>query len=176
MKKRILFLSALLLNVATTTMVLQAAKEFNLTKNKNNQSLKIGDKLNLNSSTEFTKTNDDIWYKTIKVGSGKPAYKGESLTVHYDGWSLVTKMNDKKQTEYFVGSKFDSSRDRNQAFTFKLGMRQVISGWDKMLATMKPGEVRIVVLPSKEAYGNRATGKIAANSTLIFEIEFISAE
>ena len=84
-------------------------------------------------------------------------------------------MNDKKQTEYFVGPKFDSSYDRNQTFKFKLGMRQVISGWDKMLATMKPGEKRIVVLPAKEAYGTRATGNIAANSTLIFEIEFISA-
>ena len=174
MKKRILLLSAIFLTFVTTTIELQA-REVNLTKNKNNQSLKIGDKLNLSSSTEYTHTNDDIYYKTIKSGSGKPAYKGETLTVHYTGWSLVSKMNDKKQTEYFVGSKFDSSHDRNQPFAFQLGMRQVISGWDKMLATMKKGEVRIVVLPSKEAYGNRATGNIAANSSLIFEIEFISA-
>jgi len=173
MKKCILLFSLFLI-ISSTTFVIQASKDINLTKNKNNQSLKIDDKLNLNSS-EFTKTNDDIYFKTIKSGSGKAPYKGEILTVHYTGWTLISKMNDKKQIEYFVGPKFDSSRDRNQEFKFKLGMRQVISGWDKMLATMKPGEKRIVVLPSKEAYGNRATGNIAANSSLIFEIEFISA-
>jgi len=173
MKKNILLLLSLL-SIITVNSTIQA-RDVNVTKNKNNQSLKVGDKLNLNSATEFTKTNDDIYYKTIKSGSGKSPYKGENLTVHYTGWTLVSKMNDKKQIEFFVGPKFDSSYDRNQTFQFKLGMRQVISGWDKMLATMKVGEKRIVVLPSKEAYGSRATGNIAANSSLIFEIEFISA-
>jgi len=175
MKKNILLLSTILIATAVTPIALQA-KDVNVTKNKNNQSLKIGDKLNLNSATEFTQTNDGIYYKTIKSGSGKPACKGETLTVHYTGYLLVRKMDNKRNNEYFVGSKFDSSVDRNQPFKFNLGMRQVISGWDKMLATMKKGEIRIVVLPSKEAYGSRGTGSIPADSSLIFEIEFISAD
>jgi|GEM_PF-815403 len=174
MKKSILFLSAFSIISITTTINLQA-KEINVTKNKNNQSLKIGDKLNLNSATEFTHTNDGIYYKTIKAGTGKPACKGEKLTVHYTGYLLVRKMDNKRSNEYSVGAKFDSSVDRNQPFKFNLGMRQVISGWDKMLATMKVGETRVIVLPSKEAYGNRATGNIPADSSLIFEIEFIAA-
>ena len=175
MKKCILLLSTLLFVAVAVPTNLQAAKDPKLTKNDNNQPLKIGDKLNLNSSTEFTQTNDGIYYKTVKAGTGKAPFKGEKLTVHYTGHFLVKKMNDKKQTEYFVGEIFDSSVHRKQPFTFTLGMRQVISGWDKMLATMKKGEVRIVVLPSKEAYGSRATGTIPADSSLIFIIEFISA-
>lgn len=174
MKKCILFVSAFLLAVTALHVHEIGARDINLEKNKSNYPLKVGDKLNLESS-EFIKTNDGIYYKTIKSGSGKSPFKGEELTVHYSGYLLVRKMNDKKNNEYFVGNKFDSSVDRKQPFKFKLGMRQVISGWDKMLATMKKGEVRLVVLPSKEAYGSRATGTIPADSSLIFEIELISA-
>lgn len=175
MKKSILALSSLFLITTLSPVIIQAIREPKLTKNDNNQPFKLGDKLNLNSATEFTQTNDGIYYKTIKSGTGKLPCKGEMLTVHYTGHFLVKKMNDKKQMEYFVGEIFDSSVQRQKPFSFRLGMRQVISGWDKMLATMKPGEKRIVVLPSKEAYGNRAQGHIPADASLIFIIEFISA-
>lgn len=173
MKKCILLLSAALLIQSVVPTNLQA-KEPKLTKNSNNHSIKVGDKLNLNSSTEFTQTNDGIHYKTLKSGTGKSPLRGEKLTVHYTGHLLVKKMNDKKQIEFFVGEIFDSSVHRGKTFSFDLGMRQVISGWDKMLATMKPGEIRLVVLPSKEAYGSRGQGHIPADASLIFVIEFIS--
>lgn len=174
MKKCILLFSTLFIIAITQPVIICAKKEPKLTKNSNDQLLHIGDKINLNSSTEFTQTNDNIYYKTIKAGTGKLAFRGEQLTVHYTGHFLVKKMNDKKHMEYFVGEIFDSSVKRNKPFSFNLGMRQVISGWDKMLATMKPGEIRVVILPSKEAYGSRGQGHIPADASLIFVIEFIS--
>ncbi len=125
--------------------------------------LKTGEHLPL---AEFTKTNSGIMYKTTKAGTGKKPLAGEMLTVHYDGYLLDgTK----------VGLKFDSSVDRDMPFKFKLGARQVITGWEISLADMKMGETRVVILPAKEAYGSRATSKIPANSSLIFEITLIQA-
>jgi FKBP-type peptidyl-prolyl cis-trans isomerase len=127
-------------------------------------SMTPGDILNL---SEFTSMPSGIKYKIIKKGSGDKAVKGEIVTVHYTGWLLV----DGKK----VGLKFDSSFDRHQPFSFKLGSNQVIPGWEISLADMKVGETRIVVLPSKQAYGSRATASIPADSTLIFEINVIKA-
>ena len=169
MKKRILLLSALLLTATVTTLQLQA-REVKVTKT---NGIKTGDPIKLN---EYETTNDGIRYKTVPgcSGTGKPPVRGDDLTVHYCGYFPVETMNKNKVMEYSVGKKFDSSRDRDQTFKFKVGMRQVIPGWDKMLATMKKGERRIIILPSKEAYGNRATGSIPANSSLIFDVELIS--
>lgn len=117
--------------------------------------------------SDFTKMPSGIMYKIIKKGTGEKPLQGEVLVVHYTGYLLV----DGKQ----VGLKFDSSMDRNQPFQFKLGSRQVIPGWEVSLADMKIGEERIIILPAKQAYGNRATSMIPADSTLIFEITLIKA-
>lgn len=168
-KTNILLLSAALLNLNTVGLhATNSGTEApsNLLKSKNTASLKTGDILSL---SEFEKTNHHILYKITKKGTGKKPVQGETVLVHYTGYLLV----DGKK----VGFKFDSSLDRNAPFSFKLGARppQVITGWEISLADMKIGEERIVILPSKHAYGSRATGTIPADSTLIFEIKLIKA-
>jgi FKBP-type peptidyl-prolyl cis-trans isomerase FkpA len=97
----------------------------------------------------------------VKVGTGAEAVAGRSVTVHYVG----TLTN---------GSKFDSSRDRNQGFTFRLGAGQVIQGWDKGVAGMKVGGVRKLTIPPDMGYGARGYPPvIPPNSTLVFEVELL---
>lgn len=127
-------------------------------------SIKPGDILNI---SDFTKMPSGIMYKTIKKSNGLKTIKGENLVVHYSGFLLL----DGKK----VGLKFDSSLDRNQPFTFKLGSNTVIQGWEISLADMKVGETRLVIIPSKLGYGSRAMSSIPADSTLIFEITLIKA-
>ncbi|MGZ6250430.1 MAG: FKBP-type peptidyl-prolyl cis-trans isomerase [Candidatus Chromulinivorax sp.] len=134
------------------------------TKTKKSSSLQYGQTINF---SEFTKTNSGIMFKIVTKGSGEKPLLGENLVVDYTGYLLV----DGKK----IGSKFDSSLDRNQPFSFKLGARQVIQGWEISLADMKIGETRIVILPANLAYGSRATSQIPANSTLVFEITLHSA-
>lgn len=98
----------------------------------------------------------------IKVGTGAEAKAGQKVTVHYVG----TLTN---------GSKFDSSRDRNEGFDFKLGAGQVIKGWDQGVAGMKVGGLRKLTIPPELGYGARGYPPvIPANSTLIFEVELLS--
>ena len=99
-----------------------------------------------------------------KVGTGTEATAGKKVTVHYVG----TLTN---------GSKFDSSRDRNEGFTFKLGSGQVIQGWDKGVAGMKVGGVRKLTIPPELGYGARGYPPvIPPNSTLVFEVELLSVD
>ena len=88
------------------------------------------------------------------------AKEGDNVNVHYTGL-LET------------GSKFDSSHDRGQPFSFPLGQGRVIKGWDEAIALMSKGEKRTLVIPPELGYGSRAQGKIPPNSTLIFEVELI---
>lgn len=169
MKKNIALLATMLLSSHAIVMQAESPKEVNdatsrLVKSKEIAPIKTGDSLVL---SEFTKTNTGIMYKIVKKGSGEKPLLGETLVVHYSGYLLV----DGKK----VGSQFDSSFKRNMPFSFKLGAHQVISGWEISLADMKMGETRIVILPSKHAYGNRATSQIPADSSLIFEITLIKA-
>jgi len=81
--------------------------------------------------------------------------------VHYTGW-----LTD--------GTKFDSSLDRDQTFSFKLGAGQVISGWDQGVAGMKVGGARKLTIPPEMGYGERgAGGVIPANAILVFKVELI---
>lgn len=97
----------------------------------------------------------------LVVGTGATAVAGDTLTVHYVG----TLTN---------GSKFDSSYDRNQPYTFRLGAGAVIAGWDQGVAGMRVGGKRRLAIPPALAYGNQAVGSIPPNSTLIFEIDLLS--
>jgi FKBP-type peptidyl-prolyl cis-trans isomerase len=100
----------------------------------------------------------------LKAGTGAEAKPGHTVTVHYVG----TLTN---------GSKFDSSRDRNEGFEFKLGAGQVIKGWDQGVAGMKVGQVRKLTIPSDLAYGARGFPPvIPPNSTLVFEVELLAVK
>jgi FKBP-type peptidyl-prolyl cis-trans isomerase len=100
----------------------------------------------------------------MKVGTGPEAVSGKTVTVHYVG----TLTN---------GSKFDSSRDRGQGFTFRLGAGQVIQGWDKGVAGMKVGGMRKLTIPPEMAYGARGFPPvIPPNSTLVFEVELLDVK
>ena len=98
----------------------------------------------------------------LSVGTGVEAISGDKVTVHYTGWLID-------------GTKFDSSLDRGQPFSFQIGARQVIEGWDRGLRGMQVGGVRKLTIPSELAYGDRAVGGglIPANSTLVFEIRLL---
>lgn len=98
----------------------------------------------------------------LKAGTGAQAKSGQQVTVHYVG-TLTS------------GAKFDSSRDRNQGFEFRLGAGQVIRGWDEGVAGMKVGGLRRLTIPPELGYGAHGFPPvIPANATLIFEVELLS--
>jgi FKBP-type peptidyl-prolyl cis-trans isomerase len=102
------------------------------------------------------------------VGSGAEATPGQQVRVHYTGWLYDPKAADRH------GAKFDSSRDRNEPFSFTLGAQQVISGWDSGVAGMKVGGRRTLVIPPHMGYGARgAGGVIPPNATLVFDVELL---
>jgi len=118
--------------------------------------------------TQMTATpqpdTNELKIEDIAIGTGEIAVAGKKVTVHYLG-TLPS------------GTKFDSSYDRNQPFTFFLGAGQVIKGWDEGVAGMKVGGKRKLTIPSNLGYG--ATGYppvIPANATLIFEVELLQVE
>ena len=95
------------------------------------------------------------------VGDGDEATAGQTVEVHYTGW-----LTD--------GTKFDSSHDRDQTFSFKLGGGQVIAGWDQGVAGMKIGGTRKLTIPADLGYGERgAGGVIPPNATLVFKVELV---
>jgi FKBP-type peptidyl-prolyl cis-trans isomerase len=97
------------------------------------------------------------------VGKGAEAVNGKSVTVHYTGT-----LKD--------GTKFDSSVDRKEPFTFTLGAGQVIKGWEQGILGMKVGGKRKLTIPPELAYGANAVGAIPANSTLIFDVELLEVK
>ena len=109
---------------------------------------------------EFT-TESGLTYKITHEGKGERAKAGDKVSVHYTG----------KLTNDTI---FDSSHKRNQPFSFKLGAGQVIKGWDEGIALLNVGDKAILTIPPSLGYGERSTGSIPANSTLIFEVELLS--
>ena len=107
-------------------------------------------------------TKSGLKYVDIKIGTGEGAIKGANVTVHYTGWLYVDGQR---------GKKFDSSVDRGQLFSFKLGGGQVIKGWDEGVAGMKIDGKRELIIPPQLAYGSAgAGGVIPPNATLDFEV------
>ena len=106
-----------------------------------------------------------------KVGSGAEAIKGASVVVHYTGWLYAPAAPDHK------GTKFDSSRDRNEPFVFPLGGGRVIRGWDEGVAGTKVGGQRTLIIPPDMGYGSRgAGGVIPPGATLVFDVELLDVK
>lgn len=109
-------------------------------------------------------TPSGLVIEDVTVGDGAEAVAGRYVTVHYTGWLTN-------------GSKFDSSKDRNDPFEFGLGQRQVIAGWDEGVQGMKVGGTRKLTIPPQLGYGARgAGGVIPPNATLVFEVELLEVQ
>ncbi len=109
-------------------------------------------------------TDSGLKYVDGVVGTGASPTKGKQVKVHYTG----TLEN---------GTKFDSSHDRNQPFSFVIGVGQVIRGWDEGVMTMKVGGKRKLIIPAKLGYGARgAGGVIPPNATLLFDVELLEVQ
>lgn len=131
-------------------MVNNTKQEETINKQENNKSMS-------ESTQEITELKKEI----LKQGSGPEAKSGDTVQVHYTG-TLTD------------GTKFDSSLDRGQPFTFHLGAGEVIKGWDQGVAGMKVGEKVKLTIPYQMAYGeNGYPPVIPAKATLIFEVELL---
>jgi FKBP-type peptidyl-prolyl cis-trans isomerase len=107
-------------------------------------------------------TSSGLKYLDLKKGEGTEAKTGDQVVVHYTGWLKN-------------GTKFDSSRDRGDPFQFRLGIGQVIKGWDLGVAGMKVGGKRQLIIPADLGYGSRGAGRgsIPPDSELVFDVELI---
>ena len=98
----------------------------------------------------------------ITSGTGASPKRGDTVSVHYTGWLMD-------------GSKFDSSVDRHEPFSFVLGTGQVIQGWDQGVAKMRVGDKARLTIPPELAYGDGGyPGAIPPKATLIFEVELLA--
>jgi FKBP-type peptidyl-prolyl cis-trans isomerase len=106
-------------------------------------------------------TPSGLAYTDVEIGTGAEATAGQTAVVHYTGWLTN-------------GTKFDSSKDRGQPFTFPLGGGMVIKGWDEGVVGMKVGGKRILNVPPELGYGSRgAGGVIPGDAHLKFEVDLL---
>lgn len=127
----------------------------------NNPNLTVDQNIEVGQDSEMS---DELQIEDLVVGTGDEAVAGKSVTVHYTG-TLTD------------GTKFDSSLDRNEPFTFNLGAGEVIQGWDQGVAGMKVGGKRKLTIPASLGYGEQgAGGVIPPNATLIFDVELLEVK
>jgi FKBP-type peptidyl-prolyl cis-trans isomerase FkpA len=156
MKKYIFVIPLLVTVIALSGCVREAA--YDATKSE-------GGKVSGYSTTDAPVASDsgELIKEDLVVGTGTEAVSGKAVSVHYTG----TLTN---------GTKFDSSKDRNEPFNFTLGAGQVIKGWDAGVAGMKVGGKRKLTIPASMGYGARDMGVIPPNSTLVFEVELLDVK
>lgn len=115
----------------------------------------------MNMTEQAVTTESGLKYIDVVSGSGRQAESGDTASVHYTGW-----LTD--------GKKFDSSLDRKEPFSFRVGAGQVIKGWDEGVQGMKIGGKRKLTIPPQLGYGARgAGGVIPPNATLVFDVELL---
>ncbi len=115
-------------------------------------------------STKYKTTKDGLKYAIVEEGTGAQPDSGDLVTVDYSGYLAKD------------STKFDSSVERDEPFTFKLGAHMVIPGWDEGIALMKKGGKARLVIPPSLGYGNRPNHVIPPNSTLIFDVHLIDVK
>ena len=117
------------------------------------------------AQSNMKETDSGLKYIDHQVGDGDEAVAGKTVEVHYTGWLYVDGER---------GAKFDSSVDRGEPFSFRLGASQVISGWDEGVQGMKVGGKRELIIPPDLGYGSGGAGSvIPPNATLDFEVELL---
>ncbi len=104
------------------------------------------------------------------VGTGATATAGRNVTVHYSGYLYNANAANLRST------KFDSSLDRGSPFTFTLGARQVIAGWDQGVAGMRVGGKRTLIIPAALGYGANGSGSILPDAAMVFDVEMIAVQ
>jgi FKBP-type peptidyl-prolyl cis-trans isomerase len=110
------------------------------------------------------KTGTSVRYVIEREGRGAPPRKGDVAYVVYVGMMLHGKI-------------FDQNKDRDHPFKFRVGRKEVIEGWDYIIQQMKPGEKRLVVIPSELAYGTHGwLPRIPRDATLVFEMELLKVD
>jgi FKBP-type peptidyl-prolyl cis-trans isomerase len=112
------------------------------------------------NSTASKAPEGELKIEDITVGDGQEVKSGDTVEINYTG-TLTD------------GTKFDSSYDRGKPFETKIGVGQVIEGWDKGVVGMKVGGKRKLTIPPSMGYGDQSAGSIPPNSTLIFEVELL---
>ena len=139
-----------------------------LTGNNKNGELQGNDIIFKDNTKEDNQSNEEKMELKIEVlqeGDGETVTKkGDTISVHYTGT-----LED--------GTKFDSSIDRGEPFSFIIGAGQVIQGWEQGTLDMKVGEKRKLTIPSELGYGSRGAGvTIPPNATIIFDIELMDVQ
>ena len=137
-------------------------KELQLETNKKQETSLMQKYLKEHNISAKPTTSGLVYVEKVK-GTGARAVAGKKVKVHYTG----TLLN---------GTKFDSSRDRNEPFAFSLGQGQVIKGWDEGVAMMNVGGKATLVIPSSIAYGGDDKGVIPPYSTLVFDVELLEVK
>jgi FKBP-type peptidyl-prolyl cis-trans isomerase len=115
-------------------------------------------------SAGFEETKSGLRYQIIQKGEGQKAEKGNKVSVHYKG-------------QLADGTVFDSSYKRNSPLEFKVGVGQVIAGWDEGILLLHVGDKARFVIPSDLGYGSAgAGGVIPPDATLIFDVELMGVK
>ncbi len=96
------------------------------------------------------------------TGAGQAVQSGQTITVHYTGWT-------------WDGNKFDSSWDKGSTFSTTIGSGEVIKGWETGLIGKAVGSQVLLVVPPDQGYGTTANGPIPAGSTLVFVVDILNA-
>lgn len=136
--------------------IIGAALSYSNKAAQNNQSAGLAGQ---NQSNTNMDQDTELKIEDVKVGTGPAAKTGDEVTVHYTG-------------TFADGSKFDSSLDHGQPFTFTLG-GQVIQGWNEGVVGMQAGGTRKLIIPPALGYGANDYASIPGNSTLYFTIDLL---